>query len=118
MRRDLEVIRKGLAQVWTSQGRKFATFEREGDEDFWVQYLDGELNVRWPFDEEPATGLARRGVALPAGAFHGWHAPGANAVIEVGDASLDAVALLVESLFARVFSARGSALVARVMEHR
>jgi hypothetical protein len=120
VRRNLEVIRTGLADVWTTQGRRFVTFEVEDGEedDRWVQYLDGELNLSWPFEEDLPTALARRAVALPAGAFCGWSAPGENAVIEVGDAKLDDVAVLVEALFDRVLAERKPFRVgAKVLDH-
>src|SRR6185436_11650367 len=104
--RNLDVIRNGLAEVWETAGRKFVTFEIDGrggpDAGRWIQYLDGELNVRWPLDESPATELARRGVALPAGAFVGFWTAQESAIVEVGDVLLDDVARLVEALFAKV----------------
>jgi hypothetical protein len=119
---NLEVIRDGLAEVWETRGRKFVTFEVEvrggTDADRWIQYLDGELNVRWPLDEEPALALARRGVALPRGAFVGFGVPRENAVIEVGDALLEDVARLVEALFAQVVAGEpGFTLTSRVDLH-
>jgi len=120
---DLEVVLRGLAQVWDTRGRKFVTFETLGrggpDSDRWVQFLDGELNVRWPLDAEPAVELARRGVALPAGAFVAWHVGGANAAISVGDARIDDVARLVVSLFEKVVADDVRfRLTARVDDHR
>ena len=121
--RNLDVVRRGLAEVWDTRGRRFVTFEvlRRGgaDADRWVQYLDGELNVRWPLDDEPAVALAQRGVALPAGAFVSWHVAGVNAVIAVGDARLDDVARLVVSLFETVVAREdGFRLGARIDDHR
>ena len=124
--RNLDVIRHGLAEVWSSQGRRFVTFETAErgapQDDRWVQYLDGELNVRWPLEEEPAPALARRGVALPAGAFVSWHTAGtavsANAVFAVGDAQLDDVARFVDALFASVIAAGTDASLSyRVDDH-
>jgi hypothetical protein len=119
---DLETIRRGLTEVWTTQGRKFVTFEpaaRGAGGDRWVQYLDGEVNASWPLDEEPAVALARRGVTLPAGAFAAWHTAGSNAVFAMGDASLDDVARFIAGLFVRVLG-DGSAtpLTGRVDDHR
>jgi hypothetical protein len=116
-------IRRALAQVWDAQGRRFATFEAlaargEPDPDRWVQYLDGELNVRWPIDEEPAVALPRRGVALPAGAFPSWHVVGRNAVFAVGDARLEDVALLVDRLFETIVAPDAAGVAVRVEDHR
>ena len=123
---NLGVITDALTQVWTSQGRRFATFEaaarrderRSEGSDRWIQYLDGELNVRWDHDEEPAVLLPRRAVALPRGAFLGWHAPRRNAVIEVGDVALPDVAQFVLALFEKIV-ADGLAvrIAARVEQH-
>jgi hypothetical protein len=121
--RNLDVVRRGLAEVWDTRGRKFVTFEVLGrggpDADRWIQVLDGELNVRWPLDAEPAVELVRRGVTLPAGAFVAWHVAGVNAVIDVGDARVEDVARLVESLFRRVVADEDAfRLAARVDDHR
>lgn len=120
---EFETIRRGLTEVWTTQGRKFVTFEPaagRGDvSDRWVQYLDGEVNASWPLDEEPAVVLARRGVTLPAGAFVAWHTAGSNAVFEMCDANLEDVARFIAALFARVLAdGAGSALAARIDDHR
>jgi hypothetical protein len=121
--RNIDVVRRGLAEVWDTRGRKFVTFEVLGrggpDAERWVQFLDGELNVRWPLDAEPAAELARRGVTLPTGAFVAWHVAGVNAAIDVGDARIDDVARLVESLFEKVVAGEvGFRLGARVDDHR
>jgi hypothetical protein len=113
----LDLIRRALADVWTTQGRRFATFEARPDADRWIQYLDGELNVRWPLDEAPALALARLGVALPAGTFAAWHVAGENAVFAVGDARLDEVAALVDRLFAKVVAPDAASIEARVEDH-
>src|SRR5262245_15803732 len=102
----LDVIRSGLAEVWSSQGRTFVTFEvaaRSGsDADRWIQYLDGRLNLRWSLDEAPASALAARGVALPKGVFCSSWRPGDTAVLEVGDLLLDETASLVDALFEKL----------------
>ncbi len=118
----LETIRRGLAEVWASKGRSFVTFEAKrgarSDPDLWVQYLDGELNVRWPLGEEPATALARRGVSLPPRAFVGFWAADQNAVFEVGDVLLEPLAAFVDALFASVVAGdRGYEVEARVEQH-
>jgi hypothetical protein len=120
--RNLDTIRRGLAEVWDSQGRRFVTFEVEGgsgpDADRWVQYLDGELNVRWPLDEEPAAALRRRRVALPPGAFVSWHVANENALFGVGDVLLDDLAPFIEKLFAEfVADDARFRLVSRVDTH-
>jgi hypothetical protein len=120
---DLETIRRGLVEVWTTQGRKFVTFEpataRGGGAERWVQYLDGEVNAAWPLDDEPAVALARCGVALPAGAFVAWHAARSNAVFAMGDAGLDDVARFIAALFARVLAdGARTQLAARIDDHR
>ena len=122
MIRNVDIIRGGLAEVWETQGRKFVTFEtagRTGDADGpWVQYLDGELNVEWTSDDEPAVLLARRGVTLPAGAFVSWFAAGSNAVFGVGDARIDETARFIDALFVRVLHGEsGAPLVARIDSH-
>jgi hypothetical protein len=115
-------IRRGLDEVWDTQGRKFVTFEPEGasgpQADRWIQFLDGEVNVRWPLDEDPRTAFARDGVALPRGAAVRWFVPNENALIDTGDAPIDEVAGLIETLFVRIV-APGSRtrLVARVDLH-
>lgn len=119
---DLETIRSGLAAVWETQGRTFVTFEartRDGtDPDRWVQYLDGEVNARWPLEEEPGPALAKRGVTLPRGAFVAWHAAGENAVFGVGDVLLEDVARFVAELFEKVVAVGSRAgLAARVDRH-
>jgi hypothetical protein len=119
---NLETIRRGLAEVWDTQGRKFVTFESRGragvDADRWVQYLDGEINARWALDEEPGPALARRGVALPRGAFVSWHVAGTNAVFGVGDLLLDDVARFIDELFAKFVAAdSGCDVAARVELH-
>ena len=99
-------IRSALAEVWDTQGRKFTTFEEEGasgpQADRWIQFLDGELNVRWPLAEAPNTALPRCGVALPRGASVRWWVAGENALIDTGDAPIDEVAGLIEALFAQI----------------
>jgi hypothetical protein len=120
---DFETIRRGLTEVWATQGRKFVTFEpsssRGAGGEGWVQYLDGEVNASWPLEEEPAVALARRGVTLPPGAFVAWHATGSNAVFAMGDASLDDVARFVSALLSRVLAdGAGAPLAARVDSHR
>jgi hypothetical protein len=117
----LDVIRRALDEVWTTQGARFATFEvgaTGADADLWVQYLDGELNVRWPLAGAPAVEFALRGVVLPAGAFVEWWAPGENAVVAVGALRVDEVAALVDSLLANVLAARADfPLNVRVDDH-
>jgi len=98
----LTAIREVLDRIWTSQGREFASFEivRGGraDPDRWVQYLDGELNVRWPFEAAPGSELPRAGIRLPRGVrVLSWF-PGENAVLAAGDLRVDEVALLVADL--------------------
>lgn len=119
MTERLDVIRSGLAEVWQTQGRSFVTFEAapggEG-EDAWIQYLDGELNLRWDRDEDPAVALARLGVALPRGAFVGYWTPRANAIIAVGDLLLDDVARLIHELFT-VLAERAARIIARIEAH-
>ena len=122
MSRNLETIRRGLAEVWDTQGRRFVTFEVEGgsgpDADRWVQYLDGELNVRWPLGEEPGAALRRRGIELPRGAFVAWHVAHENALFGVGDVLLDDLAPFVEKLFAEFVAPGGRfRLVSRGDEH-
>src|SRR5262245_2174662 len=115
-------IRRGLAEVWDTQGRKFVTFEPEDapgrDADRWIQFLDGELNVRWPLAEDPRAALARSGVRLPRGAAVRWFVADENALIDTGDAPIDDVAELIDALFARIVApAPGTRLVARVDVH-
>jgi hypothetical protein len=118
----LQLVRDGLAAVWDSKGRKFVTFEAETSRseapELWVQYLDGELNLSWPEDDDPRTTLPRRGVTLPAGAFVTFHTPLGSAQIAVGDVVLDDVASLILELFERVLaSATAFELTSRVEDH-
>ena len=115
-------IRRGLAEVWDTQGRKFVTFEHEDasgpSAERWIQFLDGELNVRWPLAEDPRTALARRGVMLPRGAAVRWFVANENALLDTGDAPIDDVADLIESLFARIVAPdAGARVVSRVDVH-
>ncbi len=102
---DRERLRSTLAEVWTSGGRRFATFEDEGDDDVFVQYFDGQLNVAWPLERDPAAELPRRGAALTGGAFVISFAPGETALLAVGDLTLDEVARLIERILERVLGA-------------
>lgn len=109
--RPLDRIRAGLAEVWDTAGRRFVTFEMIGDDgrpdpDLWVQWIDGELNLRWPFDDDPAAGLPRRGVRLPAAASVRSHVPGANAIVGAWDLRIDDTAEFIDAVFRRVL-ARG-----------
>ena len=122
MSRNRDTIRRGLADVWNTQGRKFVTFEPEEgsgpQSDRWIQFLDGEVNVRWPLGEDPRTALPRLGVHLPRGAVVRWHVANQNALLDAGDAPLDDVADLIDALFARVVAPdAGSRIVARVDVH-
>lgn len=115
-------IRRALAEVWDTQGRKFVTFEPESSSgpqaDRWIQFLDGEVNVRWPLAEDPGTALPRLRVTLPRGAAVRWWVPNENALIDTGDAPIDEVVLLIEALFARVVApGEGTRLVGRVDLH-
>jgi hypothetical protein len=117
---NFETIRSGLAEVWDSQGRKFVTFEAQSDAgtdaDRWVQYLDGEINVRWAIDEEPGPALARRGIALPRGAFVSWYSAGSNAVFGAGDVLIDDVAHFIDDLFRKVVAGKSPCVVAARVE--
>ena len=108
MGKDLETIRGGLERVWHTQGREFASFEliRGGrpDPDLWVQYLDGELNLRWPLMDEPGQALGARGVPPPVGAFLLSFQPGANAIFAVGALVLDDLALWIDGLVREVLA--------------
>ncbi len=111
----LAAVSAALASVWTSQGRSFATFEHEDDDALFVQYVDGVLNVAWPFEREPAERLRRDGVTLPAGGRVAAWTPGATAQLAVGDARAGEVAEFVLRLFERVLAPDGRArLVTRI----
>ena len=43
--RHVQQVRAALSEVWSSGGRRFATFEDVDDEAHFVQYLDGQLTV-------------------------------------------------------------------------
>ena len=109
MKRPRDAIREGLARVWDSGGRSFVTFElvRGGrpDPDLWAQWLDGEVNLRWPFDEDPRTALPRLGAALPPGAFVASHVPGGSVIVNALDARIDDVAEFLDRVFLRVLGA-------------
>ena len=101
----LAEIRSTLAAVWSPGSSDFASFEVEGRRDGaerWVQFLDGQLNVCWPRDDDPRNALRTLGVALPTGFRVQFHHPGANCVILCGDADLDRVASVVLALLERV----------------
>jgi len=119
---NLAVVRRGLAEVWETQGRRFVTFEPADEAgpraDRWIQFLDGELNLRWPRQDDPRRALARLGVELPPGAAVAWHVAGSNAVIATGDAPLEDVARFVVCLFDAVLARHpGERLAARVDDH-
>ncbi len=113
----LRSVRDGLERVWSTQGREFVTFEAEGNEDLWIQYLDGELNVRWPLTDALDSGLDRLGVSRPPGTLLLSVSPGSNAVLGVGALELDDVASLIDELFTKLLGT-GGAIVARVESHR
>ena len=111
-----EAITEGLERVWRSQGRQFVSFE--ADEDRWVQYLDGELNVSWPGDEDPAGAFDRLGITLPTGAFVESWSPGTNAIVAVGALLLPDVATLIDALATHVLGlGAGESLDCRVLDH-
>ena len=103
--RHVQQVRAALSEVWSSGGRRFATFEDADDEECFVQYLDGQLNVAWPWDREPEIVLRSAQVALPGSAFViSWTAFG-TAQLAVGDLLLDDVAALIVRILTRVFDA-------------
>jgi len=101
----VELVRNALSEVWDAGGRRFATFEDGDDDEHFVQYLDGQLNVAWPYDREPGDVLRSARVPLPGSAFViAWTAFG-TAQIAVGDMLLDDVAGLIVRIMTRVFDA-------------
>lgn len=109
MRRPRDVVREGLARVWDTGGRSFVTFElvRDGrpDADLWVQWIDGEVNLRWPRDDDPRTAVPRLGVPLPPGAIVGSHTAGGNVIVHALDARIDDMAEFIDRWFQRVLDA-------------
>ena len=103
--RHVQQVREALSEVWGSAGRRFATFEDAEDEERFVQYLDGQLNVAWPFDRSPQDVLRASRVALPGSSFVLAWTPFGTAQIAVGDLLLDDVAALIVRLLTRVFDA-------------
>ena len=99
-----DAIAKGLAEVWDTGGRRFVTFEIAGDDDRWVQWIDGELNVRWPFDDDPATGLPRRGVRLPAAAAVRSFVAGGSLILGAWDLRAEDTADLIDGIFRRILA--------------
>ena len=98
-------VRDALSQVWDAGGRRFATFEDLENEEHFVQYIDGQLNVAWPYDREPGDVLRSARVGLPGSAFVvSWTAFG-TAQFAVGDLRLDDVAVFIIRLLTRVFGA-------------
>lgn len=77
-------IASGLDAVWRTQGRRFVSFEFDPgpERELWVQYIDGELNLCWPFDTPPEERLG----TLPNGAFVMSWQPRGTAILAVGDA--------------------------------
>lgn len=124
MRRPRDAIREALSRVWDSGGREFVTFELVGpddrpDGDRWAQWLEGEVNLRWPLDEDPRTALPRLGAPPPPGAYVAFHAPGENVIVNVLDARIDDVADFLDRCFARVLARDVRYRVeARVEAHR
>jgi hypothetical protein len=108
-------ITSGLQAVWRTQGRHFVSFECDetAECDVFVQYLDGELNVSWPFDEDPAALLG----VLPRGAFVlSWQPHGA-VIVAVGDLLADEVAAFIAHVFRNVLALPSGALPqTRVLE--
>ena len=98
-------LREALAEVWDSGGRRFVTIEDGHDEDVFVQYIDGQLNVSWPFEADPNTELPRLGAPLPGGVFVISWAPRGTVILAVGDLLLDDVADLVDRILDRVLEA-------------
>lgn len=101
----------GLREVWSSGGRRFVTFELEGpdgrpDPDLWIQWLDGEINMAWPSDDEPAAELVRRGAPPPRGAAVTSWQPGQNVILGAWDARDEDVADFLDRVFVRIFDAR------------
>ena len=103
--RHLQQVRIALAAVWDAGGRRFATFEDADDDERFVQYIDGQLNVSWPFDRSPDEVLLAAQVALPGASFViGW-TPRGTAQLAIGDLLLDDAAALIVRLLTRVLDA-------------
>jgi hypothetical protein len=96
---------RALEEVWDSGGRRFVTVEDTADEGVFLQYLDGQLNLAWPFDEAPTEILAEAGVSVPEGTFVLSWQPRGTAILAVGDLRVEAVADLVEDLLDDVLEA-------------
>ena len=69
-----------------------------------MQYIDGVLHVRWPFEGEPEEHLEEAGVTLPESAFIHSLDPGYSLEIAVGDVLADDLADLVHALFRRLLA--------------
>jgi hypothetical protein len=95
-------MRQALADVWDSGGRRFVTIEDVVDDAYFLQYVDGQLNVAWPFESEPELELEDAGVELPDGVSLLSWAPRGTLILAVGDLLLDDVVDLVENLLDRV----------------
>ncbi len=101
-------IRAALDRVWDSQGREMASFEVPGrEDDLWIQYVDGQLNLAWPFDRSPDEVLPQRGVRLAGSAFTMSWGAGASAQIGVGDLRVSEVTDLVRQIVRRALSPHG-----------
>lgn len=91
-----------LATVWPDQGRIFVTFEDPEDDSSFLQFVDGQLNLAWPFDDDPRTRLPRVGVPLPPGVrVLSWTRHG-TAVLHNGDLRCDETAAWIDLLLERV----------------
>ena len=89
---DLRRLHAAIADVWESGGRRFVT-------------IDGQINLAWPFQDEPGETLADLGAPLPGAAFVASWAPGGTAILGVGDLLQDEVVALLESLVDDVLEA-------------
>lgn len=93
-----------LDRVWDTQGALFATFEAAEDEDAFVQYIDGMLHVRWPFEDEVDDLLDEIELDLPEQAFIASEDVGHSLEIAVGDVLAPEIADFIVALFDRLLA--------------
>lgn len=97
---------------------RLATISAPGEagERAWIQVMAGSINMAWPFAEAPAARLARTVSGATALTLIEWRA-GSHAAWDTGALRPDAVATIVDALFA-MLPGSGAADVAPAIAHQ